>query len=364
MASELYLLSALILVGFAIAAWLIIRKISQLQESQKQDSTLTEWLKTMQSSIEGTNKTLNQVIADTNKNLNQALASTNRNLTSSLQSSTKAMNERLDNAAKYISEVAKEVGQMSEIGRSMKDLQEFLKSPKLRGNIGEEVLKDLIGQMFPKNSFHLQYSFKSGEKVDVAIKTAAGILPIDSKFPMENFQKMMKSENKEEKDRVKRGFVNDVKKHIRDIGKKYILPDEGTMDLALMYIPSESVYYEIVNSRELTEYARQARVYPVSPTTLYAHLQMILLSFEGQKIESRSKQVFQLLRAIQKDYEKTETTIQVLGRHINNAYNQFSNTLQSFSLLGQKLDQTRALGEGEEREIKELDQQLKLNEVK
>ena len=354
MLNEIYLLTALILIGFVVAIWLVNRKLSQMQKLQKEDSTLTEWLKTMQASIEGTNKTLNQVISETNKNLNQTLATTNKNLTSSLQSSTKAMNERLDNAAKYISAVAKEVGQMSEIGRSMKDLQEFLKSPKLRGNIGEEVLKDLIGQMFPKNSFHLQYSFKSGEKVDAAIKTAAGILPIDSKFPMENFQKMMSAKEKSERAKAKRDFVNDVRKHIRDIAKKYILPEEGTMDLALMYIPSEPVYYEIVNSRELTDYARKARVYPVSPTTLYAHLQMILLSFEGQKIEARSKQVFRLLRAIQKDYEKTEGTLQVLGKHINNAYNQFANTLQGFSLLGQKISQTQALSEPET-ETKQLE---------
>lgn len=348
MPNEVYLLTALILAGFAAVVWLLSRKISQLQELQKsQDPTLTEWLKSMQSSIEGQSKTLNQVIAETNQNLNQALATTNKNLASSLQSSTKAMNERLDNAAKYISEVAKEVGQMSEIGRSMKDLQEFLKSPKLRGNIGEEVLKDLITQMFPKNSFHLQYSFKSGEKVDVAIKTAAGILPIDSKFPMENFQKMSQADDKKDQESFRRTFVSDVKKHIRDIARKYILPEEGTMDLALMYIPSEPVYYEIVNNSELTDYARKVRVYPVSPTTLYAHLQMILLSFEGQKIESRSRQIFQLLRAIQKDYEKTESVLNLLGTHITRAYNQVPHVWQNFSLLGQKLSQARTLKEPE-----------------
>jgi len=156
---------------------------------------------------------------------------------------------------------------------------------------------------------------------------------------------MMKAEAEKEKEKSRKDFVNDVRKHIRDIAKKYILPEEGTMDLALMYIPSESVYYEIVNDTDLTDYARRVRVYPVSPTTLYAHLQMILLSFEGQKIEAKSRQVFRLLRAIQKDYEKTESTLQVLGRHINNAYNQFANTLQGFSLLGQKISQTQELSE-------------------
>src|SRR5690606_10387937 len=160
-----------------------------------------------------------------------------------------------------IRDVNKEVGQMSEIGRSMKELQEFLKSPKLRGNIGEEILNDLISQLFPKNSFHLQYTFKSGEKVDAAIRTDAGILPIDSKFPMENFTKMIKADSDTEKKSYEKEFLRDVKKHIDSIAKKYILPEEGTMDFALMYVPSETVFYDLCNQMESMNYARSKRVY-------------------------------------------------------------------------------------------------------
>jgi len=351
--SEIYLIVALLITFLAIFAWFISHKLRQLTEVNKTDENLLRVIETLQ---KGTNN-LQRGLQDQSKTLQDVLGLTNKNISDTLQQSTKSMNERLDNAARYISKVAKEVGQMSEIGRSMKDLQEFLKSPKLRGNIGEEVLKDLISQMFPKNSFHLQYSFKSGEKVDAALKTDAGILPIDSKFPMENFQRMIKAETKTERDRIRKLFVIDVKKHIKDISKKYILPEEGTMDFAFMYIPSEPVYYEIVNITDITDFARQYRVYPVSPTTLYAHLQMILLSFEGKKIEARSRQVFRLLRAIQKDYEKTEGVLQVLGRHINNAYNQFSNLLQNFSLLGQKLSSTQVLSEIDSEE--KTDKQLK-----
>src|SRR5579863_10427021 len=103
---------------------------------------------------------------------------------------------------------------------------------------------------------------------------------------MENFQKMMKAKEKEERETIRKEFTRDIKKHIDTIAKKYILPDEGTMDFALMYVPSESVFYEIVLMDDLVEYARKERVYIVSPTTLYAHLQTILLSFEGRKIET------------------------------------------------------------------------------
>jgi DNA recombination protein RmuC len=264
-------------------------------------------------------------------------------LLGSLQKNSESLNVRLDSTARVIGDVQKSVGEMSEIGRSMRELGDFLQSPKLRGNIGEQVLKDLIAQMFPKSSFYLQHTFKSGEKVDAAIKTSIGILPIDSKFPMENFQKMNKAKDKAEQNIHKKAFIRDIKKHVTDISRKYILPEEGTLDFALMYIPSESVYYEVVNEEELTTLAQKSRVYPVSPTTLYAHLQTILLSFEGQKIESRAKEVFRALRAIQKDYSKVEENMSVLQKHLNNAYNMMGNVLTGFSLMGQKINSTDKL---------------------
>src|SRR3989338_7610424 len=169
-------------------------------------------------------------------------------LLESLTANSQALNQRLDNAAKVISDVQRNVGEMSEIGRGMRDLQEFLQSPKLRGNIGEQVLKDLLGQLLPKQSFHLQYAFKSGSIVDAAIKTEAGIIPIDSKFPMENFRKINSAQNDGDKKAAEKLFVSDVKRHIDDIAQKYILTNEGTIDYCLMYVPSESIYYEIVNN--------------------------------------------------------------------------------------------------------------------
>lgn len=336
MPNEFYLLAALIIGALALAVFLINRKLSQMAEKNKPDETLIEWLRTNQ----------------------ELLQKSNKNITDTLQKNTDAISDRLDKAARVIGSLQKEAGQFSEIGRSMRDLQEFLKSPKLRGNIGEEVLKDLISQMFPRNAFHLQYSFKSGEKVDAALKTDAGLLPIDSKFPMENFQRIVKAETEAEKKKARSAFINDVRKHIRDISQKYVLPEEGTMDFALMYVPSEAVFYEVANIVDLTEYARKHRVYPVSPTTLYAHLQTILLSFEGRKIEARSREVFRLLRAIRKDYEKTESSLSVLGKHLQNAYNQMSNVLSGFTLLGQKLSSTEAIGEG----VKEKKKQLEIKE--
>lgn len=317
---DIFLLAILILVGFIILAVIINRKLSNIQ---KLDPTLLEWIKSTQANMQTNSMTITRV----------------------LQEHSKQLNERLDRASQTMQEVNREVGKMSEIGRSMEELQQFLKNPKVRGNLGEQVLKDLISQIFPKNSFHLQYAFKSGEKVDAAIKTDAGILCIDAKFPMENFQRLVKAKTDEEKTLYTREFSKDVKRHIDAISKKYIMPDEGTMDFALMYVPSESVFYEIVNTDDIVEYAKQNRIYIVSPSTLYAHLQTILLSFEGKKIESRSKEVFQLLRGLQTDYVKVTESLDTLGKHITNASNQFSNVNRGFMQIGQKLSSTKQIEE-------------------
>lgn len=271
-----------------------------------------------------------------------------KNTGSRLEFQSKSFNERLDNAAKVIGDVQKNIGEFSEIGRSMKDLQEFLRSPKLRGNIGEQVLKELLGQMLPKQSFHLQYAFKSGEKVDAAITTAAGIIPIDSKFPMENFRKMMDKGDptSPELRGARKDFESDVKKHIDDISKKYILTEEGTIDYALMYIPSESIYYEVVNSTSLFDYAQDKRVLPVSPTTFYAYLKAILMSFEGQKIEAKAGEILATLRAVQKDYAKVDDNLNILQKHLTNAYNMMGNVFSSFTTLGRKISSTQNLGDG------------------
>jgi DNA recombination protein RmuC len=328
------LILGILVVGFSSIIFILNRKLTALQKEEP-NQALLQWLQTMQTSVQQTNKTLND-----------ALSSNSTQMVRTLQENAKQLNERLDKAAEVIGTVGKEVGQMSEIGRSMRELQDFLKNPKMRGNIGEEILKDLIGQLFPKQSFFLQYQFRSGEKVDAAIKTDAGILPIDSKFPMENFQKMVKSqENGEVFLASKKEFTRDVKKHIDTIAKKYILPEEGTMDFALMYVPSETVYYELCNMTDILDYARKSRVYIVSPSTLYAHLQTILLSFEGKKIETRSKEVFRLLRAIQIDYEKVQETMSVLGKHLGNASSQYTNVITGFTQMGTKLQSTRIIEE-------------------
>jgi DNA recombination protein RmuC len=306
---DLLAMSMVIIVGLFVLGLFINWKLTQASEKQKPNTELLEYLKV------------------TNDRLNEQ---------------GKSFNQRLDNAARVISDVQKNIGEFTEIGRGMKDLQDFLRSPKLRGNVGEQILKEMLGQFLPKASFNLQYTFKSGEKVDAAIKTSAGIIPVDSKFPMENFRKLEAGSDIDRK-QAKKDFESDVRKHIDGISKKYILTEEGTIDYALMYIPSEAVYYEIVNSEDLFDYAQGKRVLPVSPTTFYAYIKAILMSFEGQKIEAKAKEILSSLRAIQKDYSKVEDNMNILQKHLTNAFNMMGNVFSSLTMLGQKINSTQRL---------------------
>lgn len=315
---DLNILLILLAIFFLVAFFIINKKLSEVLRKSSPSEELLEYLRTTNARLDKQNESLN--------------------------ASTRALNERLDRAAQVISSVRESIGQVSEIGRSMKELQEFISSPKIRGNLGEHVLKEILSQFLPKNSFNLQYTFKTGDKVDAAIRTQAGIIPIDSKFPMENFRKMMSSEAKE-REHFASLFEKDVKKHIDSISKKYILTDEGTIDYALMYIPSESVYYEVVNNPFLFEYASEKRVLPVSPTTFYAYIKAILMSFEGQKIEEEAKRILLSLKAIKRDYDNVERELSVLQKHIVNSFNMIGSVMSSFARMGQKISLTQSLGE-------------------
>ena len=277
-----------------------------------------------------TTKLLSQLVSDMRGSMDKN--------TDSIVRQNQVVSQRLDKAAEVIGNVQKSIGEMTEVGRGMKDLQEFLRSPKMRGQMGEAVLKDLLGQALPKQHFHLQYAFKSGEIVDAALQLEQGIIPIDAKFPMENFRKMHKAKDEAETIMHRKAFVIDVKKHIDAISSKYLRPQEGTLDFALMYIPSEPVYYEILmNSPDLDDYAYRKRVRPVSPNTLYAYLRAIIMSLEGTKIEKQAGQILAALREISDETEKFGGSLSVLTKHIKNAAASSDDVSTRYSRLSNKI---------------------------
>ena len=275
-------------------------------------------------------------------------------MSTQITATTKEINDRLNQAANYMMGVQNELGKMQEIGRSMKDLQDFLRSPKLRGNVGEQVLRDLLKQMIPKNNFTLQHGFKSGEKVDAVVKTKNGIIPIDAKFPMENYVKAMNATTEDDKARQMHEFTKDVRKHLNSIARKYILPGEGTVDFALMYIPSESIYYEIICNTDLQNTGIDQKVYMVSPNTFYYFLQTIMLALEGEKVEEKARMVLQALKAIQQDSRKFGSELELVNGHLTRAKNAMDGASSSYGRLSSRIETTGQLQASSVEEITEV----------
>jgi len=274
------------------------------------------------------------------------------NLTTTLQNVDKNVNARLDNAAKVIKEVYGRLGevhettkQVQEVGKDIASLQEILRAPKLRGGMGELFLAELLNQVLPPSNFELQYRFKSREIVDAVIKLSKRLVPVDSKFPMENFKKFLEAETENDKIKAKKEFVRDVKKHIDAIANKYILPDEGTFDFALMYIPAENVYYETIikdknldESKGIFQYAIEKKVLPVSPNSFYAYLQTILLGLRGMKVEEKAEEILKNIARLEGDFNKVVDDFSKMGTHLKNLNSSYDSTDKRLGKFGSKLE--------------------------
>lgn len=274
----------------------------------------------------------------------QSMTMLNQNLQgmqTRLDTVAEGLNQRLDKAAHVMGTVNRELGAMQEIGRSMKDLQDFLKSPKLRGNLGEQVLQQMLDQAFPAELYQMQYQFEEGKIVDAIVRSEDGIIPIDAKFPMENYQKMVRMEDEAGQLAAKRDFIKDIKKHINDISKKYILPAEGTVDFAVMYVPSEAVYYEIISDDSdlaVNAYATEKRVLFVSPNSFYYFLRVIMMGMQGKKVAEATREIIGMIRGIQKDAGKFGESLGVLNKHITNAKSAAERVSSEYDKLEGKIE--------------------------
>lgn len=208
-----------------------------------------------------------------------------------------------------------------DMSKGITELQDILQAPKLRGNQGEVWLENLLAQMLPRQHFQMQYRFKSGEICDAIINMPDGhLVPLDSKFSLENFRKMLAADQPEDQKLHEKTFVSDVKKRIDEISKKYILPDEGTLGFAFMYVPAENVYYQaFVEDRggyNLQRYAFDKHVIPVSPNSLYPYLEIVLFGLKGLQIEQGARDIQQGLAGVLSDLKRFEEAYQKVGNNI------------------------------------------------
>ncbi|MGQ9471526.1 MAG: DNA recombination protein RmuC [Candidatus Aminicenantales bacterium] len=273
---------------------------------------------------------------------------------SQFQQTTGHIGQSLGNVQEHLGRVETVTREVLEKARDIASLEELLRAPKFRGGLGEFFLGDLLAQILPPAHYSLQHAFKNGEKVDAAIRLGTNLVPVDSKFPLENFKRYLQEENPREKEVWRRKFYQDVRKHIDDIAAKYIRPEENTYDFALMYIPAENIYYEtIIKEESLTDekglfsYALQNRVIPVSPNSFFAYLQVIVLGLKGMQIEKSARLIFQALAQLQGDLNRFRDDFRVLGTHLSNARGKFDEAEKKLDRLSTRFEQLAATAEKE-----------------
>ena len=345
-----------ILVLLALAA-LILAGLYILSRSLKNASARIEDLKRAQSENQAL-ALMQQQIGQLTQQVNQQLQS----MSSQFQRTTGDIGQTLGNVQSHLGKVEVTAKEVLEKAKSISSLEDLLRAPKFRGGLGEFFLGDLLAQILPPACYTLQHRFKSGEKVDAAIRVGTCLVPVDAKFPLENFKKYIQETDGKERESLRKKFVADVKKHIDDIASKYILPDEGTYDFALMYIPAENVYYETIlkdeapsDDKSLYSSAIQRRVIPVSPNSFYAYLQVIVYGLKGMQIEKSAQEIFQALSRLRGDLGRFRSEFQTLGLHLTNAKGRFDEAEKRLEKFSDRLElaaaePTASLPEGEKSE--------------
>jgi len=329
----------LLIIVLVVIAALFLLGIS-LARSLKNNSARIEEIKRGQADNQALTL-MQQQIGQLNQQLNQQL----QNMSSQFQKTTGDIGQSLGNVQSHLGKVEVVTREVLEKAKNIANLEDLLRAPKFRGGLGEFFLGDLLAQIIPPAYFTLQHKFKSGEKVDAAIKIGQSLVPVDAKFPLENFKKYIQEAEGKERETLRKKFIADVKKHIDDIASKYILPDEGTYDFALMYIPAENIYYETIikdeafgEERGNYSYAVEHRVIPVSPNSFYAYLQVIVYGLKGLEIEKSAKEIYQTLTRLRGDLGRFRNDFQTLGTHLGNAKTRFDEAEKRLDKFSDRLE--------------------------
>jgi DNA recombination protein RmuC len=233
--------------------------------------------------------------------------------------------------------------QINARARDLAKLEQALRPPKARGGFGELLLANLLADTFPPERYSLQHGFRSGERVDAVIRLDRGLVPVDAKFPLDNFQRVVEAESDAERDVHLKHFARDVKGHVDAIAQKYIRPDEGTYEFALMYLPAEAVYYELVCNRmggsaSPLAYAHERKVIPVSPSTLHAYLLVLVLGLRGLQIEEHAREVMAYVADLNRDFARFKTDFDLVGKHLGNAQSKYAESDKRLSRFETKLE--------------------------
>jgi DNA recombination protein RmuC len=278
---------------------------------------------------------LERRLADVHEGVDRRLEGIDGRLLSSQQSAGQTATQIVDRLGKLDGSAA----QMLQRANDLAKLEQALRPPKARGGVGEILLGNLLRDILPADAYRLQHTFRSGERVDAVIRVDK-LVPVDAKFPLDNFERLVNAADDAERELHEKAFARDVKGQVDAIASKYIRPAEGTFDFAFMYLPSESVYYELVCGKTgaLSSYALSKRVFPVSPNTFHAYLVMVTQGLRALQIERHAQDVMAFCAQIAKDFERFRTDFDVVGKHIGNAQGKYGEASGRLSRLEASLE--------------------------
>ena len=352
------LIGVVILVA-VLVLWLILQSSQSRQKSEAIESQMNELRRDLQSVATAQAKSTGQLetiakgVAQRLDSVTPALQDAIRNsaqITGQMTSDAQTkMADELKNTREQISEIHKQLGAVHLAGQQMSQtaqtLEGILGGAKSRGSFGEVTLERLLEDSLPPSQFEMQYRFSSGEAADAVVKLRdKKLMAIDSKFPLDAFRRIA-SEGED----ARRAFAIAVKGHADAIARKYIVPDEGTLDVALMFVPSENVYYEVLmtpdnKGQPLDGYCRDQRVVAVSPNTLYAHLCVIAMGLRGMQVEENAKRLLASLSGMEKQMEKFAEKFGTLGTHLKNAQQSYSESDKLFEKAHNTLEGVLSAG--------------------
>jgi DNA recombination protein RmuC len=299
-------------------------------------------------------------LAERNADVDRRLQALGETMDRRLGALDERVDRRLESATKTTTAIHERLGkvdeatsQMLERAKELGRLEQALRPPKARGGFGELLLENLLRDRLPPSAFQMQHTFDSGERVDAIVRVDR-LIPVDSKFPLDNYNRLVEAESDDERTLAERQFARDVRAHIDAIAAKYIRPDEGTYDFAFMYIPVEAVYYELACGKTgaLLQYAHERRVFPVSPTTFTAYLQVIALGLRGMQIEQHAHEVMAYVADLQRDFDRFGDDFDKVGTHLGHAQSKYHEAGKRLDRLETKLE--RAAEEREELEAEEV----------
>ena len=308
------ILLTLLIVGLLV--FLIMTNSAARRDISAQNASITM----LQQQLEGIKGGQDNFRTALEKNLQSGQQDVGKHIQASQEVLTKLHNQ--------IGQLKGSSDQMLQLGADVRSLQDILKNPKLRGQMGETSLEKTLSEILPAGSFALQHHFKNGKIVDALVQMPDYSVPVDAKFPLPAFEAMTKAETEDEKQKLRRQFQRDITAHIDKIAANYINPDEGTLDFALMYIPAENVYYETIikydsDKTDLMSYALDKKIIPVSPNLLYAYLMTVVMGLHGLQIEKQASQIRKNLRKLVRSFSDFGGKWNIIGKHLKNAASQY-----------------------------------------